>query len=723
MAHERTRLDQLVKKVIRLVLSDHPVRSMEEFLNFGSTSVAFSQHQRNELSRQLTKGGYREGHKMVSSRYGQGFYTIAEACLVVMYERIRVRNQQDTDTDAVIISKCQEKENWVSLADLLNSIDARLRPEAPYRLRRPQDEDGGLEHYLQPSTRSTEFMQITKLECRGIIIDDDDEAGPLLKRHKVRGRVHYELLPSGYRTAQRLRRRSFPAPPGHYRTSKPAAATINPVYAAGKICIGVDRQEGGGGSHVLHEMCNKLDACRVPYFVGTLAIGDYVFFTSKKPDNNDDNNDDDDARDHRLNYYLCPILVERKSIQDVAMSIYDGRWKSQKARMYRGQYVFGYQNCRMVYIIEGNESKQLVDGNYVGNQWFRVHRDQLQHELDLLEQEGFCVMRTPSRENSMFELARWARRIVEELDHGTLRAEFTYEQFQHELKQIPKDTDFSRLAKYYAAERKEREAAAEEAAAKKATEENEGTAAAAASSSSSSSSSPAAAAAADNNPYQNKKRKTTSSYTTTTRRSPKTIRTTNNNNNKSASTNHDNNNKNNDDDDELQKYSVSMLQKMLKSVGLSSSVSSNNKKTDLIARYRGPHPPKVWLRRKEMKQYVPQSYNVGSTALLVALYLHESEEEEEQQQQQDNNNNNNSTTAPVVVVGLTKEELYSKAEGLNITKNPFSGGTTQTGPYHYDGWSNMRHLLSGDPALVVRVNGRFRLTRSCPIAGYPLGEA
>lgn len=30
--------------------------------------------------------------------------------------------------------------------------------------------------------------------------------------------------------------------------------------------------------------------------------------------------------------------------------------------------------------------------------------------------------------------------------------------------------------------------------------------------------------------------------------------------------------------------------------------------------------------------------------------------------------------------GLTKDELYVKAEGLNITKNPFSGGTMQTVP-------------------------------------------
>ena len=77
------------------------------------------------------------------------------------------------------------------------------------------------------------------------------------------------------------------------------------------------------------------------------------------------------ALDGGLNY-LCPIVVERKSVQDVAMSIHDGRWKDQKRRMYHAQYVFGYDNCHMVYIIEGNENAQTVSGGYVGARWFNV---------------------------------------------------------------------------------------------------------------------------------------------------------------------------------------------------------------------------------------------------------------------------------------------------------------------------------------------------------------
>ena len=97
-------------------------------------------------------------------------------------------------------------------------------------------------------------------------------------------------------------------------------------------------------------------------------------------------------------------------------------------------------------------------------------------------------------------------------------------------------------------------------------------------------------------------------------------------------------------------------------------------------------------------------HNVGGSALLVALYLHEREVGHE-------------------TAGIIKENLYTKAEELNITKNPFSGGTTQTGPYHYDGWSNMAQLLIGDPALVIKKNNKFKLTSSSDIAGREIARA
>lgn len=369
---------------------------------------------------------------------------------------------------------------------------------------------------------------------------------------------------------------------------------------------------------LLHILCNKLELQKIPYFVGHLSIGDYVFFSKDKNGSMD---------------LLCPILVERKSVQDIAGSINDGRWTNQKQRMYAAQHIFGYDKCRMVYIIEGNINKQTVSGDYIGARWLNVNVQKLNEEIENLQSEGFDVLRTTSPENSMFELARWARRVVKEVKDGTMELKYTYQSFKQEVASIPKTMDLSRIAKDHAMKRTKATAHSEESRKPQATE----------------------SVAAKSVNLQRP-------------------------------------------DDEYVLWKKSELEAECASVGLAKTGS----RLDLIERLRGPRPPKVWLERKRLGQYVPSSYNVAGTALLVALFLHE----------EDNG-----------VGGITKDELYVKAEGLNITKNPFSGGTTQTGPYHYDGWSTMKFLLSGDPALATRKNGKYKLTRSCGIAGYPLGKA
>jgi len=76
------------------------------------------------------------------------------------------------------------------------------------------EEDNGAAHYMNPSTRSIEFLQIEKLACK------NGDKGPYIKKHSVKGQVHYELLPQGLKMAQHIRTRQFPVPPGHYRSSK-----------------------------------------------------------------------------------------------------------------------------------------------------------------------------------------------------------------------------------------------------------------------------------------------------------------------------------------------------------------------------------------------------------------------------------------------------------------------------------------------------------------------
>ena len=123
--------------------------------------------------------------------------------------------------------------------------------------------------------------------------------------------------------------------------------------------------------------------------------------------------------------YLCPILVARKSVQDVAQSIYDGRWNAQKKRMHACQMVFGHDNCRMVYIIEVIDNQQMANGGYLSARWFNVDKERLQEEILKLQNEGFEVVRTTSMENCMFELARWAQQVSRLVDVGPENAGMT----------------------------------------------------------------------------------------------------------------------------------------------------------------------------------------------------------------------------------------------------------------------------------------------------------
>jgi ERCC4-type nuclease len=656
-AHQRPKLDMAAKRVVRLVLQNKPVRSMEEFLCFGKTSVSSARQVREDIREELEIGGYDASAgfrntpvtvECVERRY----YSIAEACLVTLLEHVDA-TLQSKDVEPQLLRALDDEakggylkinDMWVMLVDLIPAIDRILRPECPGRLTRPSDDDNGAAHYLEQSTRSIEFAQIAKLE-----VELGDNMGPRIKRHKRHGQVCFELLPGGYKAAVMVKARRFPEPPGHYRCSP--IATLSQVQEEYKdICLGVDSREGGGGENVLHTMCNKLDMVHVPYFVGSLSIGDYCFFTRKHGGK---------TTDHNLDY-LCPFIIERKSVQDIAMSIHDGRWNNQKRRMYVGQHVFGYDNCRMIYIIEGNENAQTVTGGYVGARWFNVDKDKLNEEIANLKNEGFEVMRTPSRENTMFELARLAKRIARETEAGTLVARYTYAEFKKECSKIGAGVDFSRLAMYHMQQKR----LSVETVKRSATE---------------------AGVDSDRDivvmstPMANSRNEEVPVSASAKSEPPKTLKA---------------------NDENYHGYSKTDLERECVAVGLPKSGT----RPDLIARLKGPHPPKLWLKRKRQGEFVPERHNVSGTALLVALYLHE-------------------RVVGSDTSGMTKDELYAKAEGLNISKNPFSGGTTQTGPYHYDGWSNMGKLLKGDPALVIKKKNKYKLTRSCDIAGQAIAGA
>ena len=277
----------------------------------------------------------------------------------------------------------------------------------------------------------------------------------------------------------------------------------------------------------------------------------------------------------------------------------------------------------------------------------------------------------------MFELARWAQRVGEDVRSGKLKIKYTYEEFKNEVQKIPPTTDFSRLAKDAMATRLEQDQSAAENTNKRFhsafTEECDNDC-------DIEILEPCVLSYGERHPNDGSSRKRKRCRIVPSQADPASKA--------EASQAID-----------YSKWTTAQLQEKCVEYGLKKSGTRDN----LVERLHGPKPPALWLARKLKGEYVPARYDSGATALLVALFLLE---------QQGGPTGN----------GMTKEEVYVKAEELEITKNPFSGGTTQTGPYHYDGWSNMGKLLVGDPPLVLKKKNRFFLTRSSDISGYPLAE-
>lgn len=91
---------------------------------------------------------------------------------------------------------------------------------------------------------------------------------------------------------------------------------------------------------------------------------------------------------------MAPILIERKTAEDVANSLHDGRWERQQRSMRKAQYVLGggpERRCIISYIIEGDPSKKTVHGGNVGRHtWFQSVED-VEQAIAKLPSLGFSV--------------------------------------------------------------------------------------------------------------------------------------------------------------------------------------------------------------------------------------------------------------------------------------------------------------------------------------------
>jgi hypothetical protein len=253
---DRPKLDQTAKKILALALSEYPMRSLEEYCartyKVGGSGTFAGRNKKDDVKYELDKGGLAGFIANISTpvdacRNGR-YYSIVEACLVsvLVFVEVKLRAKNVTlksvmDDDSRVSTLLSDKATWMALQDLIPEVDKRLQDCCPGRLGRPNDPDWGAIYLTDKSTRSAEYKQLEKL-CVG--------ETPYLKEHKKRGEVCFEMTPLGCHTAQRIRTRMFPAPPGHYRCSN--LNTVDPRYQ--DICLGVDMREGGGSGNVLHIM-------------------------------------------------------------------------------------------------------------------------------------------------------------------------------------------------------------------------------------------------------------------------------------------------------------------------------------------------------------------------------------------------------------------------------------------------------------------------------------
>lgn len=703
-SYHRAKFAQTIQKAVAVsCMAEHPIRSLQEYiLRFQAQSieaVSVMNQKVNDLTEQLTKGGWETVSTTVDASATCQYYSIAEACLVVCKKRLHAILQKADNLE----EELKKKEHYIPLSVILPDIDRHLRPECPANITRPQDEDNGVKFYEQSSTISAEYHQIKRLCSLSYI-----------KFHKSKGRILVELLPTGYRIAERLVSRVYPAPNGWYRRSHkdystapacPAAvSTVNaaPSSWSSNIVLCMDFREGGGGTRVLHQMCNDLDSIQLPYFVASLSIGDYVFFHKDK---------------------LLPVLIERKSVEDLAQSIYDGRWQSQKKRMYQGQYIFGYEKAILIYIVEGKQEHHLVTGGFIGNTRFKISLERLNDEIAKLSQDGFEVLRTASPSGTLNELSKWAKKIDQQVQDKVLVPKYTYEEFKQQVSKIPSTVDFSRIAKDHYQQRKERELQQEAVITLDSDDDDDMIVSTnEASAHPSRTSTPVVAPGTSG-----------AAAIAKGRQLQETIITMDSDDDDDATDRIISTSKNSSlpvptsrsvaaprisgaaaiameikrrtsgafpkaEHPDYSKWKRDELVKECLQFGLTKSGSRN----DLIERLQGPRPPTLWIERKTKGHWVPARPDSSGTALMVALLLLHQE-------------------FPSETEGFRKADICKKADALNISREPFVGGKKSFGQF-YDGWSSCAYCKK-DPALVEKgKNFKFRLTKQGQYAGYPLAE-
>ena len=358
--------------------------------------------------------------------------------------------------------------------------------------------------------------------------------------------------------------------------------------------------------------------------VRELKIADYIFFVGDK---------------------LAPVLIERKTVDDVASSLHDGRWERQQRNMRKAQYVLGdgpARRCQICYIIEGDANKRKVHGGNVGRRtWFQSVED-VENAIKQLPLLGFSVIRSKGHLDTIGILAKVAQDVSWKAKNGNIDVRLTYPQFLSRIKACGEELGNAPTSK-----------------------EHQNPA-------------PPVVVNANRIPKRssNAHEKEEGDFV-----QPRKLDPSDNDESKGSSaevTHEDSGHA-----AELKRLSIQALKEQCKERG----EKTGGNKAELIARLLQPRKPEILILRARRNEYVPKVPSCNA-ALMVALLLHHIPGTQ----------------------GIAKERLMVLAEETGVSKESMSGD----GGF-YDGWSGIKELMRGDPALVRKEKGnRFCLTTQPP---------
>ena len=221
----------------------------------------------------------------------------------------------------------------VSLLDYVEGVEAECTAPAPGALYcslsmlLSKADDKCEQTFLPHSVHQQAALDGVGVKCAAFQqMHELENAGLVKPRTRMHQRV-FELLPRGRERAGELRAHGEGrdlAPIKHHRRVSEGER--------GVVLLLVDLREGGGQAHPgFWDLCANLEREDVRFETRALPVGagDYMFVVADGPQPMGDGV----ALSRAARERVVPRIIERKSSDDVAASMKDGRWDVQQTRM------------------------------------------------------------------------------------------------------------------------------------------------------------------------------------------------------------------------------------------------------------------------------------------------------------------------------------------------------------------------------------------------------